>query len=237
MKLISRKPAEARPSRMGPLAKLPVFLDLSGKRAVVAGGTAAAAWKAELLAAAGASVDVFAETLDAEMAALIARSEGTITQCARPWAIRLFFWRRRRAGRYRGRRASPILRLRSTRGGRARQRYRQAGVLSVPVRLDRQPLTGRDRHFHRRCGPDPRAGYTPPHRDAAARVLGGVGGFGIARCATQSWRVWPRVRRGANSGNAFPSAHFPRRHTPKNGNHSTHWFPRSLTTPTPARAA
>ncbi len=32
-----------------PLAKLPVFWALEGKRAIVAGGSDAAAWKAELL--------------------------------------------------------------------------------------------------------------------------------------------------------------------------------------------
>ena len=50
------------PGAMEPLARLPVFLALEGKRAVVAGGSAAAAWKAELLSAAGARVDVYAET-------------------------------------------------------------------------------------------------------------------------------------------------------------------------------
>ena len=40
--------------RMAALARLPVFFALDGKRAVVAGGSAAAAWKAELLSAAGA---------------------------------------------------------------------------------------------------------------------------------------------------------------------------------------
>jgi uroporphyrin-III C-methyltransferase/precorrin-2 dehydrogenase/sirohydrochlorin ferrochelatase len=45
---------------MSALARLPVFLALEGKRAVLAGGSAAAAWKAELLAAAGARVDVYA---------------------------------------------------------------------------------------------------------------------------------------------------------------------------------
>jgi uroporphyrin-III C-methyltransferase/precorrin-2 dehydrogenase/sirohydrochlorin ferrochelatase len=45
---------------MEALARLPIFLALEGKRAVVAGGSAAAAWKAELLSAAGARVDVYA---------------------------------------------------------------------------------------------------------------------------------------------------------------------------------
>ena len=56
----TRTPVEARPPRMETLARLPVFYALTGKRAVVAGGSAAAAWKAELLAAAGATVDVYA---------------------------------------------------------------------------------------------------------------------------------------------------------------------------------
>lgn len=56
MQSVSRKPAESGPQRIGALAKLPVFLDLQGKRAVVVGDTPGAAWKAELLTAAGADV-------------------------------------------------------------------------------------------------------------------------------------------------------------------------------------
>ncbi len=51
------------PARMEPLAKLPVFWKLEGKRAIVAGGSDAAAWKAELLAACGAQVHVYADEL------------------------------------------------------------------------------------------------------------------------------------------------------------------------------
>ena len=36
----SRAPSETRPARMAPLARLPVFLALDGKRAVLAGGSA-----------------------------------------------------------------------------------------------------------------------------------------------------------------------------------------------------
>nr|WP_295469658.1 siroheme synthase CysG [Mesorhizobium sp.] len=60
MQVVSRLPSDNAPARIRPLSVLPVFLDLAGKRAVVAGGTEAAAWKAELLCAAGAIVDVFA---------------------------------------------------------------------------------------------------------------------------------------------------------------------------------
>jgi uroporphyrin-III C-methyltransferase / precorrin-2 dehydrogenase / sirohydrochlorin ferrochelatase len=69
---MSRLPTDLRSPRMGTLARLPVFYALSGKRALVAGGTAAAAWKAELLSAAGAQVDVFAVAPSDEMLALLA---------------------------------------------------------------------------------------------------------------------------------------------------------------------
>jgi len=46
---------------MAPLARLPLFFALAGKRAVVAGNSAAALWKAELLSAAGASVHLFGQ--------------------------------------------------------------------------------------------------------------------------------------------------------------------------------
>ena len=67
----TRTPSEARTPRMEALARLPVFYALTGKRAVVAGGSAPAAWKAELLAAAGANVDVFALETSEEMAELV----------------------------------------------------------------------------------------------------------------------------------------------------------------------
>ena len=88
MTLTLRKPSEAAPKRLAALAKLPVFWDLAGKRAILAGGTAAAAWKAELLAAAGADVEVYSEVLEPEMAALIARgaAAGSIVHCPQPWS-------------------------------------------------------------------------------------------------------------------------------------------------------
>ena len=82
----ARTPAEAKPPQMEPLARLPVFLALQGERAVVAGGNAAAAWKAELLAAAGARVDVYAPDAGEELLALAAHSpQGPITIFARGW--------------------------------------------------------------------------------------------------------------------------------------------------------
>lgn len=92
MRTVSRKPADAPPPRMAALAKLPVFLDLAGKRAVLAGGTAPAAWKAELLAAAGADVHIYALDLGAEMATLLERGavSGTLTHHARAWSLDSF---------------------------------------------------------------------------------------------------------------------------------------------------
>ncbi|MCO6186940.1 siroheme synthase [Rhizobium sp. L1K21] len=54
----NNRPAR-RVARMEPLAKLPVFWDLNGKPALIAGATDAVAWKAELLAACGAAVHVY----------------------------------------------------------------------------------------------------------------------------------------------------------------------------------
>src|SRR5262245_23589647 len=71
-----RAPTEARPPRMEALARLPVFYALAHKRAVVAGGTPAAAWKAELLSAAGAEVEVFATEPSDEMANLAGNPPG-----------------------------------------------------------------------------------------------------------------------------------------------------------------
>jgi uroporphyrin-III C-methyltransferase/precorrin-2 dehydrogenase/sirohydrochlorin ferrochelatase len=62
-----RTPSEAKPARIGALARLPVFLSLDGKHAVVAGGSPAAAWKAELLSASGARVDVYAADICEEL--------------------------------------------------------------------------------------------------------------------------------------------------------------------------
>jgi uroporphyrin-III C-methyltransferase/precorrin-2 dehydrogenase/sirohydrochlorin ferrochelatase len=82
----SRTPTEAREPRMGPLARLPVFYALAGKRAVLAGGTPAAAWKAELISAAGADVDVFANDPSDEMRAVAADPpQGAIVVHLRGW--------------------------------------------------------------------------------------------------------------------------------------------------------
>ena len=88
---MSRTPTETRPSRIAPLAKLPVFFGLSGRRVILAGGSEAAAWKAELLAAAGAKVEVYAEHFCDELSELAADvTQGQITLHHRPWSIDIF---------------------------------------------------------------------------------------------------------------------------------------------------
>ena len=81
-----REPKDVPEPRLGPLARLPVFFSLDGKRAMVAGGSAAAAWKAELLSAAGARVDVYAANPCEELEQLAAGPPcGAVAINARPW--------------------------------------------------------------------------------------------------------------------------------------------------------
>src|SRR3954470_7578616 len=79
-------PSETEPPRMAPLARLPLFFALEGRRAVVAGSTPVAAWKAELLSAAGAEVEVYAAEPCEELLALAAEPpRGTIFIHRRAW--------------------------------------------------------------------------------------------------------------------------------------------------------
>lgn len=78
-----RRPAEVS-ARIAPLASLPVFFSLLDRAALVVGGSPAAAWKAELLAAAGARVTVIAGEVAPEMTALATR-DGGISLVRRDW--------------------------------------------------------------------------------------------------------------------------------------------------------
>jgi uroporphyrin-III C-methyltransferase / precorrin-2 dehydrogenase / sirohydrochlorin ferrochelatase len=83
---MTRTPAEMRKTRIGALARLPAFFALENKRAVVAGGSPAATWKAELLSAAGARVEVFAAAPSEEMQALAATPpRGAVIVHERAW--------------------------------------------------------------------------------------------------------------------------------------------------------
>ncbi len=75
-----RLPVDLQPPRMDALARLPLFFALDGKRAVAVGGNAQATWKAELLSAAGAQVDVFTDAPAEELVGLAeAPPRGAVT--------------------------------------------------------------------------------------------------------------------------------------------------------------
>src|SRR5438105_6243090 len=77
---------QTRTPRMQALARLPIFLDLEGKRALVAGNGAPVAWKAELLSAAGAHVEVFTEHACEELRALtVDHPRTSVTLRERGW--------------------------------------------------------------------------------------------------------------------------------------------------------
>jgi uroporphyrin-III C-methyltransferase / precorrin-2 dehydrogenase / sirohydrochlorin ferrochelatase len=80
----SRAPSEQALDAIRPLANLPVFFKLTGRRVVLAGGSDGAAWKAELVAAAGARVDVFAPAPGARMLETAAR-RNQIAIAQRQW--------------------------------------------------------------------------------------------------------------------------------------------------------
>ncbi len=130
---------------------------MADKTVAVIGVSEAAAWKTELLAAAGAQVVVLAKVTDccAELmtlpgATLVAGSN----KARRPGLVEDRPCRRRVGrGRYRGRCRGASLRRDGAKGRRALQRHRQASILPIPVRRHREPLAGRGRHFHLWRGP------------------------------------------------------------------------------------
>src|SRR6478609_4340148 len=82
-----RRPTLTSPARIGPLAALPLFHKLEGRRVVLAGGGDGAAWKAELLAAAGARVEVHADTIGDAMQDVADREHpGRVELSGRPWS-------------------------------------------------------------------------------------------------------------------------------------------------------
>lgn len=84
-------PRQTRPPRMSPLAVLPIFLDLHGKRVMVAGDGDGAVWKAELLAAAGACVEVFTAQPSPDLLALqAAPPAGCVLIVQRSWLAQDF---------------------------------------------------------------------------------------------------------------------------------------------------
>lgn len=88
---MTRSPEPVRIARIASLSTLPAFFALKGKRAIVAGGNDAAAWKAELLSAAGAQVEVFAPLPGEDLLALAnTPPDGPINLHQRSWEPRDF---------------------------------------------------------------------------------------------------------------------------------------------------
>jgi uroporphyrin-III C-methyltransferase / precorrin-2 dehydrogenase / sirohydrochlorin ferrochelatase len=85
-----RRPEATEPARIAPLATLPLFHKLRGRKVVVAGDGDGAVWKAELMLAAGSDVQVFAPDAAEGFARLAVRAieagvDGAITVHSRPW--------------------------------------------------------------------------------------------------------------------------------------------------------
>ncbi len=80
-----RRRAPKPPGTIEPLAVLPIFFKLGGRRVLVAGGTPPAVWKAELIAAAGALVTVAAAEPCPEMEELAGAMPDRIDLQRRAW--------------------------------------------------------------------------------------------------------------------------------------------------------
>jgi uroporphyrin-III C-methyltransferase/precorrin-2 dehydrogenase/sirohydrochlorin ferrochelatase len=78
-------PPEGGLDAIRPLANLPVFFKLTGRRVALAGDGEGAAWKAELLASAGARVDAFAPEPSEALLAVAGRRDG-VRVIRRRWA-------------------------------------------------------------------------------------------------------------------------------------------------------
>lgn len=74
--------------RIGELSVLPVLFKLDRRKVILAGGTKAAAWKAELLVASGADVHIYAQKLTPNFAQLITDQtyKGRFFFHAEPWS-------------------------------------------------------------------------------------------------------------------------------------------------------
>jgi len=85
---MTRAPEHIRTARIAPLSRLPAFFALDGKRAIVAGSGQAAVWKAELLSATGAEVEIFApEPSDDVLALASAPPRGRVVIHRRVWTV------------------------------------------------------------------------------------------------------------------------------------------------------
>jgi len=89
--LLPNKSAKRTPKAIDDLAVLPVFYKLRDRKVVLAGGSDAAAWKADLLAASGARVHVYTTELSPEFEAVMSGPRRTsFILHNRPWATDIF---------------------------------------------------------------------------------------------------------------------------------------------------
>ena len=173
------------PGRIAPLAKLPVFFDLQDKLCIVVGGSAAAAWKAELLAAAGARVKVRCGDVQPGTGAACGSPAPGRHDRAGPACLLGGGFRRRRHGRRRSRNGTRDRAVHwACPGGRCSdERDRRAGPLRFPVRQYRQPVARRRRYLDQRGRAGPCTGRSRPNRGPVARCAGGLGAGGKAGAA------------------------------------------------------
>ena len=196
--------------RIDALSSLPIFLKLAGRRAVIVGDSEAALWKAELVAACGADVEIFAGREGARFRTLSEDPPaGSVRVHSRDWrqsdlagaAIAIADL----ASDAEAERFADAARAR----GRSLQRRRQAALLRSAIWRDRQPIASPRRHLDGWRG----AGFRPgdPRQDrgapaARAQALGASRAAIGARLSRASASALPS---GAPSGSASPIGRSP----------------------------
>ena len=182
---------------MEPIAVLPVFFKLAGKRAVLAGGGEPAVWKAELLAAAGAMVDLFATEPCPALLDLLADppGAGTLTLIPRAWAPDDLIGAAIAIGAIEEPEEAEAFRVAAHAAGIP------VNVIDKPAYCDFQFGTIVSRSplvigiFDGRRGTRLRPGDPRPYRGAAAAGVEGLGrgGTGLAACGASAGSRLPRA--------------------------------------------
>ena len=196
------RPPRRCPARIAPLPNLPLFHKLEGRKAVVAGGSQGARWKAELLAAAGADVLVLAgheaaaKLFEGLAATVLPRSWEAADLAGAALAI---------ADLPEGGEAERFAAA-ARAAGRAGQPHRPHRALRLHLRHHRQPRAGRDRHLDRRRRADARPVDPRADRKRAAAGPVRLGEGGLALAPPSSSGAWPISPTAALSGRASPSS-------------------------------
>ena len=166
----------------------------------------AAAWKAELLSAAGAAVDVYAEQPCDEMLALAADPPGgAIVLHDRAWQAEDLAGAAIAVGAFEDDREAARFAAAARAAGVPVNVIDKPALLRFLVRRDRQPLAAGDRHFDRRRRAGVRRRRSAP---SSRRMI--PRGFARWADAARRWRAAVQVigplirRRGGGSGNSSP---------------------------------